>query len=79
MKIKRYSMGGLHYTADLPSSNNTQSAPANTQSTKKEERSLKCFDRGVFSAWYDENRCKFYRGCGCLFDYGENRKTTGYR
>jgi hypothetical protein len=37
MKIKRYSMGGLHYTADLPSSNNPQSASANTQSAKKED------------------------------------------
>lgn len=40
MKIKRYSMGGLHYTADLPSSNNPQSASANTQSAKKEDNTI---------------------------------------
>lgn len=40
MKIKRYSMGGLHYTADLPSSNSPQSASANTQSAKKEDNTI---------------------------------------
>ena len=40
MKIKRYSMGGLHYTADLPSSNNPQSASATAQSAKKEDNTI---------------------------------------
>lgn len=40
MKIKRYSMGGLHYTADLPYSNNIQSTSASVQSAKKEDNTI---------------------------------------